>query len=310
MKAEADNHLKNIKNFKLHEYPWLSLLAFIIITLFSITLTGTVIFEWVGLSRSSFSGQLVQESSFKILSSFLLAPLILRLPKGRRTYKQFLEDIGLTRVQPFVRLVLLALTCYIILALSQASASFLYRLFEGRPITWIFVQRIFDLSEDLNPNSPSLLFSIAGALEEVAFRGIILTVFQNKYSDNQSILFSSIGFGLMHLLNLTSGHQLVWVLGQVVWATIIGLFYGYVFVRTRSLLPSMIVHYFSNVFIYSLSEYLRMNASIEVQVFYGVTLLFGVVPVSLMVLWTRYFASRWLAQNEGRNESQLEQLGI
>jgi membrane protease YdiL (CAAX protease family) len=308
MKIKSDTVQREKKKFRLHEHPWLSLLVFIITTIFSIELTGTVIFEWIGLSRSSFSGQLAQESSFKILSSFLFAPFVLRLPKGKRTYKQFLGDIGFTRIQPFVRLVSLSLSCYIILALSQASASFVYRLLEGQPITWIFIQRVFDLSGDLNPNSSSLLFSIAGALEEVAFRGIVLTVFLGKYSERQSIIFSSIGFGLMHLLSLTSGRELVWVLGQVVWAAISGLFYGYVFVRTRSLLPSMIVHYLGNVFINSLTGYMLISASIEVQVLYGVTLSLGVVPVTLMILWTRYFTSRWLPRNEDRKLSYVEQL--
>jgi membrane protease YdiL (CAAX protease family) len=288
------------RKFRLYEHPWLSLLVFIVTTVFSIALTGTVIFGWIGLSGSSLAGQLAQESSFKILSSFLLAPFVLLLPKGKRTYRQFLDDIGFTRVQPFVRLVLLALSCYIILALSQAAASFVYRLLEGQPITWNFVRQVFDLSGDLNPNSPSFLLSIPGALEEVAFRGIVLTVFLGRYSERQSIIFSSLGFGLMHLLNLASGRELVWVLGQVIWAFIIGLFYGYVFVKTKSLLPSMIVHYLGNVFISSLVGYIQTKASIEIQVLYGVILSLGVVPTALMILWTRFFASKWLPGGNDR----------
>jgi membrane protease YdiL (CAAX protease family) len=153
---------------------------------------------------------------------------------------------------------------------------------------------VFSFSRDLHPDSSSLLFSIAGALEEVAFRGIILTVFLNRYSEWKSIIFSSLGFGLMHLLNLTNGADLVVVLGQVAWAFIIGLFYGYIFVRTRSLLPPMIVHYLGNAFINSLLAYLQMWASVEVQVVYGIIFSFGIVPTALMILWTKYFSSRWL----------------
>jgi hypothetical protein len=64
-------------------------------------------------------------------------------------------------VKPFFRLVLLALSCYMILALSQVATSLVYRLSEGQPITWDFVRQVLDLSGDLPP-SPSLLFSIAG----------------------------------------------------------------------------------------------------------------------------------------------------
>ena len=98
----------------------------------------------------------------------------------------------------------------------------------------------------------------------------------------------------MHLLNLAMGRDLVWVIGQVIWAFTIGLFYGYVFVKTRSLLPSMIVHYLGNVFISSLAGYIQSRASIEIQALYGVVFSFGVVPVTLMILWARFFISRWL----------------
>jgi membrane protease YdiL (CAAX protease family) len=283
------------RKFQLHEHLWLSLLVFIVTTLFSAGLTGMVIFGWIGLSGSSLTGSLAQECSFKILSSFILAPLVLRLPKGKRTYRQFLDDIGFTRVKPFFRLVLLALSCYLILALSQVATSLTYRLSEGQPITWNFIRQVLDLSGDLPPSS-SLLFSIAGALEEVGFRGIVLTVFLNKYSERQSI-FSSLAFGLMHLLNLTNGTNVVWVMGQVAWAFIIGLFYGYVFVRTRSLLPPMIVHYLGNAFIGSLTGYMQSRAAVEIQVLYGMTLSLGVIPVILMILWTKYYTSRWLVND-------------
>jgi membrane protease YdiL (CAAX protease family) len=104
----------------------------------------------------------------------------------------------------------------------------------------------------------------------------------------------------MHVLNLTMGRELVWVVGQVVWAFAIGLFYGHVFVRTHSLLPSMIVHYLSNVFIGSLTGYMQSRASIEIQVLYGVVFSLGVVPTALMILWTRFFSSRWLPGGDDR----------
>jgi len=298
------------KKFQLHEHPWLSLLIYTATGLFSIGFTGSVIFSWIGLSGNSLTGSLAHECSFKILSSFILAPLVLRLPKGKRTYRQFLDDIGFTRVKPFFRLVLLALSCYLILALLQIATSLAYRLSEGQPVTWNFIRQVLDLSGDLPP-SPSLLFSIAGALEEVGSRGIVLTVFLNKYSERKSIFISSLVFGLMQLLNLTNGANVVWVMGQVTWAFIIGLFYGYVFVRTRSLLPSMIVHYLGNVFIGSLTGYMQSRAAIGIQVLYGVTLSMGVIPVILMILWTKFFTSRWLTDHATQASRQsIKQVGI
>ena len=73
-----------------------------------------------------------------------------------------------------------------------------------------------------------------------------------------------------------------------------GLFYGYVFVRTRSLLVPMIVHYLGNVFIGSLTAYLQSRASIEMQALYGVIFSLGIVPTTLMILWARFFINRWI----------------
>ena len=290
MDSPNNNNLMEKRKFRLYEHPWLSLLAVIVTSVFSILLSGTVIFGVLGLSGESPAVQFAQGMSYHILFAFILAPFVLRLPKGKRTFRQYLGDIGLSKIQPFFRLVLLALSCCFILALSQAAASFVYRLFEGLPVNGSFVRQVFDLSGDI----PSLLLSFPSAFEEVAFRGIVLTVFLSRYSERKAIIFSSLGFGLMHLLNLTNGRELVWVLGQVVWAFILGLFYGYVFVRTRSLLPPMIVHYLGNAFIGSLTGYMQARASIEIQALYGIVFSLGVVPTTLMILWTRFFASRWL----------------
>lgn len=282
------------RHFILNEHPWLSLLVVIFSSVLSIILASIVIFGVIGLSDSSPSGQFVHQMSFYILTIFIIAPFVLHLPKGKRTFRQYLYDIGLSSVHPTIRLVLLALSCYVILALSQAAASFVYRLFEGQSITGSFIRQVFDLSGDLPPGSPSLFVSLPSIFEEVVFRGIVLTVFLNTYSERKSIIFSSAGFGFMHLLNLTMGRDLVWVIGQVVWAFLIGLFYGYVFVKTRSLLPLMIVHYLGNVFVGSLAGYMQSSASSEVQVLYGVVFSFGIVPVTLMILWSRFFSSKWL----------------
>ena len=294
------------RKFRLYEHPWLSLLAVLVTYLVSINLAGTVIFGVMGLPGDSPVVGLALLTSYHIMTVLILV-LVLRLPKGKRPFRQFLDDIGLTRVKPFVRLVLLTLSCYLILALSQVGASFVYRLFEGLTVTWSFVQQAFDLSSVLPSSSPSLYISIPSFFEEMAFRGILLTVFLSRYSERKSIIFSALGFGLFHLPFLFMGQDPVWTLGQVVWAFIIGLFYGYVFVRTRSLLPSMIIHYLSNVFISLLSGYMQSRASIEIQALYGVILSIGVVPTTLMILWARFFSSKWLPGDFNRGSRMLQE---
>lgn len=301
MESTYNNVQTEKKKFQLYEHPWLSLLVIEVTYVVSNILAGSVIFGMMGLSGDSPVVVLALLLSYHFLTVFVFAYLVFRLPKGKTTFRQFLDDIGLTRVQPFSRLVLLTLSCYIILALSQVAASFVHRLFEGLPVTWSFVRQAFNLSSVLPSSSPSLYISIPSFFEEMAFRGIVLTVFLSRYSEHKSIIFSALGFGLFHLPFLIMGQDPVWTLGQVAWAFTIGLFYGYVFVRTRSLLPSMIIHYLSNVFISLLSGYMQARASIEIQAMYGVILSIGIVPTALMILWTRFFTSRWLPGGDDRD---------
>ena len=297
------------KKFRLHEHPWLALLAVVVTTILSIILANKFVFL-IGLSLDSPTGQFANGISYQILTVFLFVPLILRLPKGKRSFKQYLEDIGLSRLQPFVRLVVLGLSSYVILALAQISASFVYRIMEGLPLNGSFVRQVFDLSGDLPPRSLSQHISFPTIFEEAVFRGIVLTVFLSKYSERKSILFSSLGFGLMHVLNLLNGANLVWIMGQVVWAFLMGLFYGYAFVRTRSLLPVMIVHYLGNALIGSLVGYIQARASIEIQVVYGVIFSLGIVPVFFMILWTRFFSSKWLPASADPGRPHTEETAL
>lgn len=294
--------------FRLFEHPWLAMLAVILVSILSILISGIGVFGLLGLPDDRPLGQFLQSSSHYLLTALVLVPFLLRLPKGKLPYGRYLEEIGLTRLQPFFLLALLGISCSLILMSCQVLGTVVFRLFEGYPISGSFLRQVFSLSGDLPPQSAGLLTTIPSMFEELVFRGIVLTTFLNKYSRNKAIAFSSLGFGLMHLLNLAMGREPVWVLGQVVWAFLIGLFYGYVFVRTSSLLPPMIVHYLGNAFIGSLTAYLQARAPLGIEVLYGVIFSLGLVPSTLMILWTRFFVSRWLPRPErltGAGNSRL-----
>ena len=98
----------------------------------------------------------------------------------------------------------------------------------------------------------------------------------------------------MHLLNLGSGKELIFVLGQLVWTFILGLFYGYVFVKTRSLLPNMIIHYLSNITIGVLSGYMISRGGVENQIVYQIIFSFGILPTTLMIIWSKFYTRKWL----------------
>ena len=156
------------------------------------------------------------------------------------------------------------------------------------------LKSVLDVSGDLPPRSLSPLYSLPSAFEEIGFRGVILTLFVASYSKSRSILISAGAFAIVHLLNLASGREPIWVFGQLGWAFCMGTFYGYLFVRTGSLIPPMLVHYLGNVFIGSFAGYMQASASVELQVLYGLTFSLGIIPVTVMVLWVRFFTRNWL----------------
>jgi membrane protease YdiL (CAAX protease family) len=206
----------------------------------------------------------------------------------------------LTKIAPFFRLLFIAVSCYIILIFCQILGTCVFRLSEGKAITAEFIHSVLDTSGDLPPKSWGLLTSLPSIFEEVAFRGVLLTFFLLRYSKRKSIVFSSFGFAIIHIFNLLSGRDPIWVAGQVIWAFILGLFYGYLFIKTGSLLPVMIVHYLGNLFIYSFAGYIQETASVAIQALYGVTFTLGLIPVAIMILWTRFFSAKWPFENEFR----------
>jgi hypothetical protein len=61
------------------------------------------------------------------------------------------------------RLLLLALSCYLLLAVCQATGVVVYRLPLDEPLTLEFVLGVFDVSGDLPPESPSLPVALPSA---------------------------------------------------------------------------------------------------------------------------------------------------
>ena len=82
-----------------------------------------------------------------------------------------------------------------------------------------------------------------GFLEELIFRGLL---FQAMVKDGvkSAIIVSSVTFGIGHIVNLIngSGAELLSNLLQVVYAVAIGFAFVMIYVKSRSLMPCIIVH--------------------------------------------------------------------
>lgn len=286
------------KGFRLLDHPWLVFWLFLFLVIFSMAIPGTVLFGFLKLPQDSGPVRFAQQIIGHALLILVLAPYVLGMPMGRKRLGAYLGDIRLTSMRPLARLIGLGISCYVILMLCQALGSIVYRLSEGTGLTGDFFRSVFDLSRDLPPRSMSVLVSFPTIFEEVAFRGILLGYLLTRYSRNRAIAVSAAGFGLVHALNLLSGRDPLWVTGQVLWAFVFGLFYAYLFVKTGSLLPNMIVHYLGNVFVGTLNHYLQSSASTEIQVLYGIIFTFGILPTVLMILWVRRVSSRRTFEGE------------
>jgi membrane protease YdiL (CAAX protease family) len=127
-----------------------------------------------------------------------------------------------------------------------------------------------------------------GLWEEVAFRGVVVPLLSKKYNQIFTILISGVIFGLAHALNivgvLLSGGNHLLTLFQVIYTTLIGFSMGYMYLKTKSLLPSIIYHYLIDTV-----GLIFLNVSIENTLLVGVFLIvfLGVIPSILNIGFTK-----------------------
>lgn len=87
-----------------------------------------------------------------------------------------------------------------------------------------------------------LLALVPGIWEELAFRGLILTKLRIRFGTWTSILLSALFFGLFHLINLLTQSPSLAISG-VIMASLFGIGWGYMTIKTGSVIPAMISHY-------------------------------------------------------------------
>lgn len=281
------------RRFAFFEHPWLSLFLVILAYLLGLALSGTLVFGLFRQPHDAPMAQLAVSLSAHSIVLFVLVPFVLGLPAGNHDFRAYVEAIRLGRLRPFAQLLLLGLSCYLILALCQVSGTLVYRLQEGKDVSWPFVRGVLDVSSQLPPKSWDILYSLPALFEEITFRGVILSLFLIRYPKPVAVFIAALSFGALHLLNLMSAREVAWVLGQATWATIIGLFYGVLVLKSNSLWPAMLVHYLANLFIAPFTWYLQTSASATVQAAYGVIFSLGLVPTTLMILWVFLFTRMW-----------------
>jgi membrane protease YdiL (CAAX protease family) len=101
-----------------------------------------------------------------------------------------------------------------------------------------FLEDIFDsiLTNEYMASSIILVGIMPAFLEEMLFRGVILSGFKDNYSRTKAIIMSSLLFGIVHLNP--------W---QFVTAFIIGIISAWICLQTKSILPSIYMHLYNNM---------------------------------------------------------------
>jgi membrane protease YdiL (CAAX protease family) len=288
------------KGFQFSDHPGIS------ITVLSLMIIASVIAEYfvrqllLPMPSYTFLYQffsMIISLGFLFVSLFGVVPFVFHLPRGRRSFREYLDDVGLSRIRPVKRTLLLFFSCYLCTIGSLLLGSYLYNHFVLKWSLSVFTARLFDLSRILPPQNWGLFTNVRVLGEEILYRGILLTIFLNKYSERKSIIMSSLLWSSIHALNILNAplasENTMFVAGQILWTAIYGLFYGYLFIKTGNLYLNILVHYFGNVLM-NLWVYIPY-ASIETTVVNGI-LFFGLVSTILSILWIKFISTHTLFQ--------------
>ena len=107
---------------------------------------------------------------------------------------------------------------------------------------------LFDRTIDFKYIILAICFTILVAfLEELLFRGLLFKSIELDNTTKTSIFISGSTFGFGHIINLFNGYTVINQVIQIVLAILIGIILSVLFVRTKSIIPGMIFHFFSNI---------------------------------------------------------------
>ena len=118
---------------------------------------------------------------------------------------------------------------------------------------------------------------LAPIVEEIVFRGAILRILLECFSGKKAwiaIVISAVAFGLFH-----------GSLAQAVNASFLGLILGWLYYRTKSIVPSMVLHLVNNVSAVAMTLAFSSNPDIKVIEMFGnnLPLAVGCLTVSALL---------------------------
>ena len=122
----------------------------------------------------------------------------------------------------------------------------------SRAMLWfipLWILSCLNLFSGFQPDYPvpgliyaAVSMALVGFAEELIFRGFLFKAMLKDGNVKAAIIVSSVTFGLGHILNLFTGHELIATLTQVVFAVAMGFVFTLVFYKSGSLLPGILAH--------------------------------------------------------------------
>jgi membrane protease YdiL (CAAX protease family) len=177
----------------------------------------------------------------------VVVPYGLKLPNGKGNLKQYSSTIGIKPFRPLWQEFLIGISIFLIYGL----ISFVVGLFLGDYNFQVNFEVLFS-----PPGSGfftlgwfAIIYMLRPAIwEEVAFRGVILSLQKKRYTQTTVILLNGIIFGLFHYVNLLSIPDPFSISLQVFFASCLGIAFSYMYFKTKSIIPCIIVHFLVNAF--------------------------------------------------------------
>ncbi len=229
---------------------------------------------------------------FLTLLWFIVIPKAMKLPELSTSLKDYTKKIRLSTTKPLLRNTLLGIGSFAIFGIVVLIGAITLGNY------------VFDPSIIFgNPNPFRLglaglgwfLFIymlIPGIWEEVAYRGVVFPMLLKKYQVRTSLIISSVMFGFAHAFNLITYtligvdplSALISVSFQVIYATLLGFAFGYLYIKTNSLLPSIILHYLIDS-----AGQIFFNTFISDIFLAGIFLIcfLGLIPAILIILFVK-----------------------
>lgn len=210
--------------------PITKVIVIVILYLFTEVLSGisTMLVQF----KAHQIGGLIRIVFFSIFV-FGLIPKIYWSSVSFKSHKTYLQDVGLIIDKQFWRLILLSIGLYLPFVISQSIGSYLYNLHSGTKYYVNLQGHSFD----------ELITFVSATFEEIVFRGVVIGILIQKVIPRKAVLISAIVFAFIHGLNaLNPEVPLIWALSQVIWAFTLGILYGTILIKFRSVIPCILLH--------------------------------------------------------------------